>query len=161
MPHEMDVSPCPTCLILLVDQSGSMEDAVGYESVAKGMKMKDVIASAVNRTILNLGPRYTVDDADWFIQDLPASRWSAWHRLSAGLDAGRIIVPSIEVGVIGYGRDVGAAFSGSLEGKELVAIRDLMENPLSPPRKRRERPNPRKSLPARRPIKPRPSEPND
>lgn len=91
----------PSCMIFVIDQSGSMADPVaGDES---GRSKSETVATAVNRLIQNLvikcqgptGPR------DYYF-----------------------------IAAIGYGGRVGSAFSGALGGRELLGLKDIAESPL-------------------------------
>jgi hypothetical protein len=94
----------PGCLLFLVDQSGSMNDALAGSSV---IRKADGAVDAINQFLMdvvvrcmlnfNEGPRYYFD-----------------------------------VGVIGYGsnRGAGPCFGGALQGRTLVSVGELAENPL-------------------------------
>lgn len=94
----------PSCIFLLVDQSGSMEEEFAGDftrTKAEG------VAEAINRLLLELviscvkshdeGPRHYFD-----------------------------------IGMIGYGATVGPLLGGDLVGRTLVSIVELADNPLAP-----------------------------
>ena len=88
----------PSCLLFLIDQSGSMSDA--YEGT---QKKADAVADAINRLLANLCIKCSKDEGvrDYF-----------------------------HVGVIGYGEQVGIAFSGALAGRPLVPVSEVYPSPL-------------------------------
>ena len=89
----------PSCFLFLIDQSGSMADNFPGE-VPK--KKADGVADAINKLLQNLVIRCAKEEGvrDYFY-----------------------------VGVIGYGATVGPSFSGSLAGKELVAVSEIANSP--------------------------------
>jgi hypothetical protein len=91
----------PGCIVVLIDQSGSMSDPfAGSEKQAKDA----ACALAVNRVLRELV--------------LCCSR-------------GKSISPRCEIGVIGYGgANVASAVGGRLSGKTLVSIADVADSPL-------------------------------
>ena len=90
----------PSCIVILIDQSGSMEDPFGQGA---GKRKADGVADAVNRLLQNLVIKCAKSEG---IRDY-------YH-----------------VCVLGYGdRGVGPVFSGILSGKELVPISDIANNP--------------------------------
>ena len=89
----------PTCILFVVDQSGSMTDAMsGSESETKAA----FLATAVNRNLQDL-----------VIKCARAEGVRDYYS----------------VGGIGYGATVGPAFSGSLAGKPLVMLSEVADNP--------------------------------
>lgn len=89
----------PTLFAFLIDQSGSMGDAVPDQP---NRKKADALADAINRLLQNLVIRCAKEEGvrDYF-----------------------------SVCVIGYGAKVGPAFSGPLAGRELVPISDVGNMP--------------------------------
>jgi hypothetical protein len=90
----------PACFLFLIDQSGSMDDAM---SGADGTGRKaDFLADAINKLLSNLAVRSAKEEGvrDYF-----------------------------HVGVLGYGASVGPAWSGSLAGRELVPISEIATQP--------------------------------
>jgi hypothetical protein len=89
----------PTCFLFLIDQSGSMGDGWSGD---KNRKKADELALIINRLLQNLVIKCAKADGirDYFY-----------------------------VGVLGYGKTVGPAFSGSLRGRELVPIGEIAKNP--------------------------------
>ena len=89
----------PTCIVLLLDQSGSMNDPFGSGTA---QRKADFVADVVNRTLHDLVIRCTRTEE---------------------------IRNYYYVSVIGYGGNVGPALSGSLAGKSLVPISEVAEMP--------------------------------
>jgi hypothetical protein len=101
MPYIAEISRTnPSCLLFLIDQSGSMQDPFGGGESRK--KKADGVADAINRLLQNLVIKCAKSEG---IRDY-------YH-----------------VGVIGYGTTVGSAFIGALSGKELVPISDIATMP--------------------------------
>ena len=90
----------PTCIILLIDQSGSMSDPFSGDSVRK---KSDFVAEAVNHTLHDLVIRCTKTEE---------------------------VRNYYHVSVIGYGRHVGTCFSGPLGARNLVPISEVADYPL-------------------------------
>lgn len=91
----------PGCIMFLVDQSGSMAEPVAGEPRSKA----DAVAEALNNLLYELVIRCVKGESD-----------SPRHYY--------------DVGLIGYGANVGPAFGGSLEGRDLVSIVDVANYPL-------------------------------
>lgn len=90
----------PTLIALLVDQSGSMVDAVGGATPPKSKAQG--VADAVNNLLRNLVARCSKPKVyDYF-----------------------------DVAVIGYGRSTGPVLGGALVGREVVKISEIADNPL-------------------------------
>src|SRR5919106_5712733 len=89
----------PTCIILLIDQSGSMADPFSGES---GRKKSDFVAEVVNHTLHDLVIRCTKTEEvrDYYY-----------------------------VSIIGYGRHVGSAFTGTLDDRVIVPISQVADYP--------------------------------
>lgn len=90
----------PTCIVLLIDQSGSMSDPFSGDA---GTKKSDYVAEVVNHTLHDLVIRCTKTEE---------------------------IRNYYYVSVIGYGRRVGPAFGGSLEKRQLAQIAEVADYPL-------------------------------
>jgi hypothetical protein len=90
----------PTCLVVLMDQSGSMADAFGGGEVA--IRKADALADVVNRTLHDLVLRCTKTEE---------------------------IRNYFHVAMIGYGGSVGSAFAGGLAGRGMVPISEVGEQP--------------------------------
>ncbi len=100
MPYSAEISRSnPTCFLFLIDQSGSMAEAVPN---TPNRKKADAVADAINRLLQNLVIRCAKEEGvrDYFY-----------------------------AGVIGYGTTVGPAFSGALAGKELASISEIGNMP--------------------------------
>jgi len=90
----------PTCVILLIDQSGSMSDPFQGDS---SMKKCDFVSEVVNHTLHDLVIRCTKTEE---------------------------VRNYYYVSVIGYGRSVGSAFGTPLERRQIVPIGEVADNPL-------------------------------
>ena len=90
----------PTCIILLIDQSGSMSDPFSGDSARKKC---DFVAEAVNHTLHDLVIRCTKTEE---------------------------VRNYYHVAVVGYGRHVGTCFSGELGARYLVPISEVADYPL-------------------------------
>src|SRR5688572_17644648 len=89
----------PSAFLFLLDQSGSMADAFGGDTTKK---KADKVADVINRFLQNL-------------------------TIKCGKNEG--IRDYYHVGVLGYGANVGPAFSGALAGRELVPISEIGNSP--------------------------------
>jgi hypothetical protein len=101
MPYTAEINRSnPTAFIFVIDQSGSMADAMPGSDPPK--KKCDAVADIVNNLLRNLSLRCARPDGvrDYFY-----------------------------VGVIGYGATVGSAYGGSLAGQELVPLSALANSP--------------------------------
>jgi len=101
MPYSAEISRSnPSCFVFVIDQSGSMADAFSAGEVAQ--KKADGVADAINRMLQNLVIKCAKEEGirDYF-----------------------------EVGVIGYGAQVGPAFSGTLAGRPMVKISEVGNSP--------------------------------
>lgn len=90
----------PACFLFVIDQSGSMLEVIGG---LMGIRKADFVADALNKTLQNLVISCAKSEGmrDYF-----------------------------NIGVIGYGgHGVGSAFVGFLQGREIVPISDIAENP--------------------------------
>lgn len=101
MPYQAEVSRAnPSCFLFLIDQSGSMQDPFGTGESSR--RKADGVADAINRLLQNLAIKCAKAEG---VRDY-------YH-----------------IGVIGYGAQVGPAFSGPLAGKELVPISEVASMP--------------------------------
>jgi hypothetical protein len=97
MPYSAEISRLnPSCFVFLIDQSGSMGDSFGTGE--GNQKKADALADSINRMLQNLVIKCAKEEGprDYF-----------------------------HVGVLGYGAQVGPAFSGSLSGQQLVPISQI------------------------------------
>lgn len=92
----------PSCFLFLIDQSGSMADAWGGDAAKK---KSEGLATIINNLLQGLVLICSNDPTDF----RPRNYFS--------------------VGVIGYGANVGPAFSGALAGRELASITEIAEMP--------------------------------
>lgn len=90
----------PTCIVLLLDQSGSMNDPFSGNA---GIKKSDFVADVVNHTLHDLVIRCTKTEE---------------------------VRNYYYISVIGYGQQVGPAFSGPLEQRRLAPIAEVADYPL-------------------------------
>jgi hypothetical protein len=90
----------PTCIVLLIDQSGSMADPFSGDSARK---KSDFVAEVVNHTLHDLVIRCTKTEE---------------------------VRNYYHVSVIGYGRNVGSCFSGPLSARSMVPIAEVADFPL-------------------------------
>ena len=101
MPYEAEISRVsPSVFLFLIDRSGSMSDPFG--GGGGGKTRAEGVADAINRLLQNLVIKCAKSEG---VRDY------------------------YEVGVIGYGADVGPAFSGPLAGRDLVPISEVANNP--------------------------------
>jgi len=101
MPHTAEISRAnPTCFLFLLDQSGSMAEALAGEA---GKRKADKVADVINKFLQNLVLKCSKNEGvrNWF-----------------------------HVGVLGYGANVGPAFGGSLGGRDLVPISEVASYPM-------------------------------
>lgn len=102
MPYSAEISRgSPTAFVFLIDQSGSMSDPFGAGE--NNQRKADGVADAINRLLQNLVIKCAKEEGirDYF-----------------------------HVSVIGYGANVGTAFSGALSGRQLVPISEVGNSPL-------------------------------
>lgn len=100
MPYTAEINRAtPSCFLFLIDQSGSMQDSWAGES---GKSKADGLADIINRLLMNIVLTCTKEEGvrDYF-----------------------------DIGVIGYGSNVGPAFVGGLAGREIVPLSDVANMP--------------------------------
>ena len=101
MPYSAEISRTnPTCVVVLLDYSGSMADSFGGGEVQ--YRKADALADVVNRTLHDLVLRCTKTEE---------------------------IRNYFHVAMVGYGGGVGSAFAGALAGRGLVPINEVGEQP--------------------------------
>ncbi len=101
MPYDAQITRAnPTCVLFLLDQSGSMAQKFGRQP---DKTKKDGVADVINSCLYNLVIKCSKDDG---------------------------IYEYLQVGVIGYGSTVGPALGGVLAGKPLLTIGEVANNPL-------------------------------
>ena len=91
----------PGCFLFLIDQSSSMADVYGG-GLGNRQKAEEV-ANSVNRLLLNLIIKCTRSG---------------------------VVMDYFEIGIIGYGEQIGSIFSGNLSGRSLVPISEIASNPF-------------------------------
>src|SRR3989338_4991999 len=102
MPYQAEISRAnPTCFIFVLDQSGSMVDTFGGGET--NLRKADFLADVVNKTLYDLVMRCTK----------PEEVRNYYH-----------------VAILGYGAGVGAAFGGSLAGRDLISISEVADAPV-------------------------------
>ena len=101
MPYTAEISRSnPSIFVILLDQSGSMEDPFGQGG---GKRKADGVADALNRLLQNLSIKCAKSEG---IRDY------------------------YQVAVLGYGEHgVGSAFCGELSGRELTPMSEIANNP--------------------------------
>ncbi|MCL4553466.1 MAG: VWA domain-containing protein [Candidatus Marsarchaeota archaeon] len=120
MPYTAEISRSnPSCFLFLIDQSGSMQDVMDlphpqpmtppptmdgrtYSHPAQGKNKAQALADAINRLLQNLVIRCAKAEG---VRDY------------------------YDIGVIGYGAQVGPALGGPLAGKNMVPISEVADNP--------------------------------
>lgn len=101
----------PGCMIILLDQSGSMDETFAGTQAGAGKRKCDMVA-----TILN----------------------SLLQELIAANTVGSEIRPRADIAILGYqGDTVAPVFSGALAGRDFVSLSDLQLNPMRVDRKER------------------------
>jgi len=90
----------PTCIVLLIDQSGSMADPLGAD---QNVRKADFVADVVNHTLHDLVIRCTKTEE---------------------------VRNYYYVSVIGYGRSVTCAFGGLLADRTIAPVAEVAEYPL-------------------------------
>jgi len=102
MPYQAEISrKNPSCLLFLIDQSGSMSDPFGGGEPNK--QKADQVAVIMNRWLQNLVIKCAKSEG---VRDF------------------------YYIGVIGYGNSVGPAFAGSLAEHDLVPISQIADSPM-------------------------------
>ena len=91
----------PGCILFLVDQSGSMQEPVHGTAIPKMSAIADQINDLLTEFVL---------------------------ACSAGDEGVRHY---FDIGLIGYGQQVGGAFGGALAGRSIVSIVEMANNPLA------------------------------
>jgi hypothetical protein len=100
MPYTAEISRSdPACIVLLVDQSGSMAEPIGGDTA---QSKAESVARSINHLLAELAIRCTKDTG---------------------------VRNYFRVAVIGYGQSVGTALGGVLVGEELVGISEIADNP--------------------------------
>ena len=100
MPYSAEISRAnPSCFVFLIDQSGSMVDPIAG---SEGKRKCDSVADAINRLL---------------------------HNLIIKCARGEGVRNFYEVSVIGYGAQVGPAYSGALAGRDLVPLSEVASSP--------------------------------
>src|SRR5438874_12446003 len=91
----------PGCLILLLDQSGSMSDPFGYQQAGAGKRKCDMVATVLNG----------------FLNELIVTNTIAHNNERSE------VRPRADVAVLGYsGGFVGSVLSGELQGRDFVNL---------------------------------------
>jgi hypothetical protein len=99
----------PGCLILLLDQSGSMSDPFGIAQAGAGRRKCDMVATVLNGFLNELIVTNTVAQKDGTIE----------------------VRPRADIAVIGYeGNYVGSVLAGDLYGRDFVSLPELQMNPI-------------------------------
>lgn len=94
----------PGCLIVLLDQSGSMKNKFGGSQIGKGQTKADMVATVLNNLL---------------------------HDLVKANTVGTLVKPRADVAVLGYeGRSVHSALGGVLSSQAFVSLAELAAHPL-------------------------------
>ena len=94
----------PGCLIILLDQSGSMDQTFGGNQLGKGKKKKDMVATVLNSLLYEFAKSNTV---------------------------GTEVRGRADIAVLGYeGSNVRSALGGGLASKDFVSLPELYSNPI-------------------------------
>jgi hypothetical protein len=100
MPYTAEISRSdPACIVLLVDQSGSMAGQIGGQAA---QSKAESVARSINQLLAELAIRCTKETG---------------------------VRNYFHVAVIGYGQSVGTALGGVLAGGKLVGISEIADNP--------------------------------
>jgi len=104
MPYGAEISRMnPSCFLFLVDQSGSMADPWTGAGTAEDPRLAAEVATILNGLLRNLVLKCSKDDG---------------------------VRAYFDVGVLGYGAEVGPALGGALAAQPLLSIADLADAPL-------------------------------
>lgn len=102
-------SPHPGCLIILLDQSGSMADPFPASKIGAGKRKCDMVATILNNFLHN------------FIEKNTVVRKNGQPEVR----------PRADVAVLGYeGTTVRSAFAAPLGNQDFVSLPDLSANPI-------------------------------
>lgn len=100
----------PGCLILLLDQSGSMSDPFGNAQAGAGKRKCDMVATVLNGFLNELIVTNTIAQKDGTTE----------------------VRPRADVAVVGYeGNFVGSVLSELFYGRNFISLPELQMNPLS------------------------------
>jgi hypothetical protein len=103
-------SSTPGCLILLLDQSGSMKDPFGNQQAGSGRRKCDMLATVTNNFLNEL-----------ILANTEIDRYGNPD-----------VRPRADLAIIGYeGEHVSSALKGLLGSYDFVTLRQLQENPLA------------------------------
>src|SRR6202011_1805991 len=106
----------PGCLVLLLDQSGSMSDPFGSYQAGAGRRKCDMVATVLNGFLNELIVTNTIAQEDGTTE----------------------VRPRADVAVIGYEGDfVGSILSGTLSDRDFVTLPELQMNPIDIERRMR------------------------
>ena len=101
MPYSAEISrDNPSCFLFLIDQSKSM--SLEYTSGTEVQKVADGVADSINMWLQELSIKCAKSEG---VRDY------------------------YNIGVLGYGKEVGSGFIGSLAGRELIPISEIADNP--------------------------------
>ena len=101
MSYEAEISrDNPSCFLFLIDQSASMEDEISIGEETQ--QLAHGVADSINRWLQELSIKCAKSEG---------------------------VRNYYNVGVIGYGKDVGPSFVGPIAGRELIPISEIADNP--------------------------------
>lgn len=93
----------PSCILFLIDQSGSMGDPfAGQPGQSKAARLAIAVNRLLDELVIKCAKDMTEGARNYY-----------------------------DVGVIGYGQGVSPAFSGALAGRPLVKMREVADNPFN------------------------------
>ena len=100
----------PGCMIILLDQSGSMASPFGRSQAGSGQQKCDAVATVLNGFLNELISINTIVDAS----------------------GAPVVKPRADIAVIGYeGGTVASALGGALASKDFVTLAELQMNPIN------------------------------
>lgn len=103
-------SKYPGCMIILLDQSGSMAEPFGQAQIGKGTKKCDAVANILNN----------------FLNELIS------RNMEVDNSGSPLVKPRADIAVLGYGsHDVASALGGPLAGRDFVTLPELQMNPIN------------------------------
>jgi hypothetical protein len=120
MPYTAEISrQNPSCFLFLIDQSTSMQDVLDPTNVQALEQPQTVDGRTYTHSAVGRTKAQGVADA--------INKLLSTLIIKSAKEEG--IRPYFDIGVIGYGAQVGHVFAGPLAGREMVPISDVGNNP--------------------------------
>jgi hypothetical protein len=120
MPYTAEISrQNPSCFLFLIDQSTSMQDVLDPTNVQPLEQPRTVDGRTYTHSASGRTKAQGVADA--------INKLLSTLIIKSAKEEG--IRPYFDIGVIGYGAQVGHVFAGPLAGREMVPISDVGNNP--------------------------------